>query len=272
MIVDFALVLFIALVITGLIWLADRLFFQRARAERAETLKREGASAERVEDEARESLLVEYSRSFFPVILVVFLLRSFLVEPFRIPSESMLPTLLVGDFILVNKFTYGIRLPIANKKIIGIHEPRRGDVMVFRYPENPSENYIKRVIGLPGDHVAYHDKRLTINGTPIPVAPDAPTPYLPLKRMDLTEYQENLFGVKHEILLSNDFDQRGGDYVVPQGYYFVMGDNRDYSNDSRSWGLVPEANIVGRAFLIWFSWDAAHGGGVNWSRIGMKIQ
>lgn len=268
---DFALILFVALVITGAIWAADRAFLAPRRRRLSERLQRDGKPEEVVAHAAREPLLVEYARSFFPVILVVFLLRSFLVEPFRIPSGSMLPSLLVGDFILVNKFAYGIRLPVVHEKIADVGKPERGDVVVFRFPAEPSDNYIKRVIGVPGDRIAYRDKQLFINGERVPRAPApaasgaAPVP------LRINEYVENLYGVEHAIWLTENLQQDAMEFSVPPGHYFVMGDNRDQSNDSRYWGYVPEGNLVGKAFLIWFSWDAANGGGVNWGRIGDRI-
>ena len=231
-------------------------------------------------------MLVEYAKSFFPVILVVFLLRSFLVEPFKIPSGSMMPTLLVGDFILVNKYTYGIRLPVINKKIIEVNQPQRGDVMVFRYPEDPSLDYIKRVVGLPGDHVVYRDKRLTINGQPVAMEDrgeefsyeKSGLNYVTAKRA-----YEQLGSHKHAVLLlpefpsvrlgdvrafpsraNCDYNEDGFSCTVPAGQYFMMGDNRDDSNDSRYWGFVPDRNIVGKAFMIWWNFD-------DLKRIGKSI-
>ncbi|AEG02122.1 signal peptidase I [Methylomonas methanica] len=220
-----------------------------------------------------EPLLVEYARSFFPVVLIVLLLRSFLVEPFRIPSGSMMPTLLVGDFILVNKFTYGIRLPVLNDKVIEMSEPERGDIVVFRFPKQPTVDYIKRVIGLPGDRIAYFDKKLYVNGQPIP-------------QVSLGRYQgvgqganmtgaerleEDLTGVKHSILISPGVPTVEDVFVVPKGQYFVMGDNRDNSNDSRYWGTVPEANLVGKAFFIWMNWDWQNNG-IAFDRIGTILK
>jgi signal peptidase I len=273
---DFSLILFLLVCATGAIWALDRWVWLPARARAA---KSGGAGSEAVRPAAKEPLLVEYARAFFPVILIVFALRSFVVEPFRIPSGSMLPSLVVGDFILVNKFAYGIRLPIVNLKVIAIGEPHRGDVAVFRYPRDESVNYIKRVIGLPGDRIVYQDKKLYINGKlmrqvsamPYPVREDGQLQY------ETARLTENLDGVRHAILLSPGRDQSASEYIVPAGEYFVMGDNRDHSNDSRYWGFVPERNLVGRAFFIWFSWDHTRNSPwfwqrVDWERIGDVIR
>ncbi|MES2367527.1 MAG: signal peptidase I [Pseudomonadota bacterium] len=257
---DFALIMFIALVITGVIWLLDSLFFKPKRPK-----------------DAKLPVLTEYAKSFFPVILAVFMLRSFLVEPFKIPSGSMIPTLLVGDFILVNKYTYGIRLPIINKKIINVGEPKKGDVMVFRYPKDPSLDYIKRVVGVPGDTVTYSNKRLTINGQALPTTNDGSYSYIGrgLNYVTTERYKEQLGQHLHSIITQSDrpsidlsqvdsqfphrencdYNDAGFTCKVPQGYYFMMGDNRDDSTDSRYWGFVPERNIVGRAFMVWWNFD-----------------
>ena len=279
---NFALFLLILLVVTGLVWAMEGVTLRRRReAAAAAALARLDTELRhepddkrtRAREEQRARLLkqpwwVEYSVSFFPVILIVFLLRSFLVEPFKIPSSSMVPTLLVGDFILVNKFTYGIRLPVINKRIVELGSPQRGDVMVFRYPEDPSLDYIKRVVGLPGDRLEYRNKRLTINGRLI--AERQVDDYLSRERMQFSRrYVETLDGVEHEILLEDDapaavlpsraaagncnYNMNGLACTVPPGHYFVMGDNRDNSSDSRVWGFVPDQNIVGKAFFIWLN-------------------
>ena len=250
---NFALFLLILLVVTGGVWALDLALLRNRRAH-----------------DAKQPWWVEYSISFFPVILIVFLLRSFLVEPFKIPSSSMVPTLLVGDFILVNKYTYGIRLPVVNRKIVELGRPDRGDVMVFRFPEDPSLDYIKRVIGVPGDRVEYRNKRLSINGKPVPLR--QVDDYLSKERMQFSRrYIETVNGVGHEILLDDDapaalmparafphagncnYNSSGLACTVPPGHYFIMGDNRDNSSDSRVWGFVPDENIVGKAFFIWLN-------------------
>jgi signal peptidase I len=251
--VSFALFLFLLLAVTGVVWLFDKYFLRKKRAQ-----------------SAKQPWWVEYSISFFPVILIVFLLRSFLVEPFKIPSGSMIPTLLIGDFILVNKFTYGIRLPVINMKVIEVGSPQRGDVMVFRYPADPSLDYIKRVVGLPGDRIEYRDKLLTINGRPVPRRQVGD--YESRERLQyFPRYLEIFGGAEHQIILEKEapgFVTRGMDFshsgncdynsgglacTVPAGHYFMMGDNRDNSSDSRVWGFVPDANIVGKAFFIWLN-------------------
>jgi signal peptidase I len=250
---SFALFLLLLLLVTGAVWALEAAWLRRRRAALA-----------------KQPWWVEYSVSFFPVILIVFLLRSFLVEPFKIPSGSMIPTLLVGDFILVNKFTYGIRLPVANRKLLHLGSPQRGDVMVFRYPEDPSLDYIKRVVGVPGDRVEYRNKRLSINGRAVPLRQIED--YLSRERMQYSRrYLETLNGTEHQMMIEEDapafvpqarafphagncnYNMSGLACTVPPGHYFVMGDNRDNSADSRVWGFVPDANIVGKAFFIWLN-------------------
>lgn len=225
--------------------------------------------------------VIEYARSFFPIFLAVLLLRAFLVEPFRIPSGSMMPSLLVGDFILVNKFTYGIRMPVTKTKVIEMDEPERGDVVVFRYPPNPRLDYIKRLVGLPGDKIHYQNKILYINGEPMKIQPIGQ--YQPIgsgmRALGSFEGKEDLDGVKHSVLinpLSPDFSA-GCTFLgyreieIPEGQYLMVGDNRDDSNDGRCWGLVPEENLVGKAFFIWFSLDWERPGFIAWERIGNII-
>lgn len=252
---NFALILFVFVVATGILWALNHFWLRKKRPA-----------------DAKDPWWVEYGGSFFPVILAVFLLRSFLLEPFKIPSGSMIPTLLVGDFILVNKFTYGIRLPVINKKIVELNSPQRGDVVVFRYPPDPSLDYIKRVVGLPGDQITYYDKKLTINGQE--VKRKKTEDYLdPAKLYYTPRFSETLGKVEHSILIDpessgavqpivhfpyNDnchYNDEGVTCKVPDGYYFVMGDNRDNSQDSRFWGFVPERNLVGKAFFIWFNFS-----------------
>jgi len=265
---DFSLVLFLLVCATGVIWALDYWIWAPARGRTTRAPTHEDKSADRA---TKEPLLVEYARAFFPVILIVFLLRSFVVEPFRIPSGSMLPSLVVGDFILVNKFAYGLRLPVVNTKIINIGEPHRGDVAVFRYPRDESVNYIKRIIGLPGDRIVYEGKKIYINGKMMPQG--SATSYT-VRQDGKVEYEsarvtENLDGVEHALLLSPGGDQSTNEYTVPPGHYFVMGDNRDHSNDSRFWGFVPEENLVGRAFFIWFSWDHTRDSVWFWQRVDL---
>jgi signal peptidase I len=235
-------------------------------------LKRDRIAAAARGGQAREPIVVEYAKSFFPILLLVLVIRSFLFEPFRIPSESMLPTLYTGDFIFVNKFSYGLRLPVLNKRIVEIGEPQHGDVVVFRLPSDPQVDYIKRIVGLPGDVVEYEDvtKRLTINGTPVQmdvIGPYDDEPYMVVGHEKLGEHD-------HEVLLKRGVVSRGGRYEVPPGHYFVMGDNRDNSRDSRYEGVeyVPEENLVGRAVRIWMNWRWPAEGGPQWSRIGKRIE
>lgn len=269
---DFPTILVLLTLITGLVWAWDRWVGAAARRRKAEARG----------ETAREPLLVDWSRSFFPVLLIVLLLRSFVAEPFRIPSNSMMPTLLTGDFILVNKFAYGLRLPVAHTKILNLGGPERGDVAVFRFPQNPHIDFIKRIVALPGDRIRYRDKQLFVNDRPVPlrkrriytgVGSGADT-------TGFDHLQADLLGRKHDILINPhapDFPMgcgrlRGHEYTVPEGHYFVMGDNRDQSNDSRCWGPVPEEHLVGRAFMIWMSWDWSDRWSPNWGRIGQFIK
>lgn len=252
---NFELILFYAVAISGIISLYDILFLEKNRNKEHDKLYKNALTP----PEKNIPLIIDYARSFFPVLFIVFCVRSFLYEPFRIPSSSLEPTLLVGDFILVNKYDYGIRLPVMHKKIVPFNNPKHGDIIVFRWPPNPTINFIKRVIGLPGDHISYVNKVLYVNGEKIPqvfVKMDSRINENGNKQSVLVE-EEDLFGIKHKIYQndhqnSEDFN----DVVVPPGLYFVMGDNRDDSADSRFWGYVPDANIVGKAVLVWMSWDS----------------
>ena len=240
--IDFPLVLVVLTLATGLVYLLDVLVFAKARAAADESSDTE---------ETKIPWLIENSRSFFPVLAIVLVLRSFLVEPFQIPSGSMLPTLEVGDFILVNKFEYGLRLPVAGTKVLELNDPQRGDVMVFKFPEDGKTNYIKRVVGLPGDTIRYAGKQLFINDTL--VSERLLANFAPYKL-----YEEELGGVKHQLIehqLRRNIEAEG-EWIVPKDAYFVMGDNRDNSNDSRFWGFVPDELVVGKAFAIWMQWKS----------------
>ena len=293
---NFALILFVLMIITGVIWCADRFVLARQRRVAADAalaaldarnvrLTAEGIKPDNTNRAAIEAAIlrqptwVEYSGSFFPVIALVFFLRSFLYEPFKIPSSSMVPTLVIGDLILVNKFTYGVRLPVLNKKIIEVGDPQRGDVMVFKYPKDMTQDYIKRVIGVPGDKITYENKRLTVNDQPVTYAPMGD--YLDDESLEYQQqYQESLPNIQHRILTNknkrtidlgavDNFPHRDScvysyekfTCIVPEGNYFMMGDNRDNSADSRYWGFVPNKNIVGKAFFVWMNLG-------NWKRIG----
>ena len=267
-IMGFAAVLLLATTISGLIWGIDHFLLRLRRGARS------------------EPVVVEMARSFFPVILIVFLLRSFLYEPFKIPSESMLPTLQVGDFILVNKFTYGVRLPVINKKIVELGAPQRGDVMVFRYPVDPAKDFIKRVVATPGDKIAYLQKRLSINGKPIEME-NLGTATEVDQRLGMRRFESfrEKFGEKNHIIMVDpdaigvrlsgvrsfpnrdncEYNNDGVVCTVPAGHYFMMGDNRDNSDDSRYWGFVPEENIVGKAVLVWMNFG-------SFRRIGTAIE
>lgn len=265
---NFALIMFVLLLVTGSVWLLDR-FVLAARRDAG----------------VAEPWWVEYAKSFFPVILTVFLIRSFLIEPFKIPSGSMIPTLQVGDFIVVNKFTYGVRLPIINQKIIPLNNPQRGDVMVFRYPEDPSLDYIKRVIGLPGDTVEYRNKRLLINGVEQAQEAEGDYNYVEanLNFVHTEKRSEALDGRKHALLVNPElptlhlsavaefkgrencsYDNEMVHCKIPEGHYFMLGDNRDNSRDSRYWGFVPDNQIVGKAFFIWMNFS-------DLKRVGLSI-
>jgi len=264
---DFAAVLLLAAIITGIIWLVDARVFRRRRTS-----------------DAAEPVVVDMARAFFPVIVVVFLIRSFWVEPFKIPSGSMKPTLLVGDFILVNKYVYGIRLPVVNKKVIDIRPLARGDVVVFRYPADPSVDYIKRVVGLPGDKIGYRGKRITINGEAVPVEGSGYYTDAELNFLRLPTFTERLGERSHQMMIvpaqppvdlaqvrqfahrgNCEYNDDGFSCTVPAGHYFMMGDNRDQSSDSRYWGFVPDDHVKGRAFLVWMNFN-------DFKRIGSGIE
>lgn len=267
---DLELLLVGGSVLTGLVWLLDLIWFRRARRATA-GVSADDAGKGGTHKEEHEPWYAEYARSFFPVLVVVLILRSFIAEPFRIPSGSMMPTLLVGDFILVNKFAYGFRLPVIHKKVLGSSTPERGDVVVFRWPMDPSLDYIKRVVALPGDRVRYVNKQLFINDKEIQTTEVGS--YQGMGKYALPyeyEFTEDLEGVEHNILVNRGRQNRDYMDVVPEGHYFVMGDNRDNSNDSRFWGFVPEENLVGEAMIIWMNWNFDESS-ADFSRIGTKI-
>lgn len=292
---NFSLLLFILTLVTLAYWLAEKLHFEPRRTLAADALEQQDAARrERLANQgiakvdgdvsqARQTLLaqpwwLDWTAGLFPVILAVFLLRSFLFEPFKIPSGSMIPTLLVGDLILVNKYHYGVRLPVVNKKIVANHDPQRGDVMVFRYPKDTSIDYIKRVVGVPGDEIAYRAQRLYVNGALVPTQ-SRPDFFNEESLRFEKEYTEKLGSVEHRILVDlqrqlylpqNEsfpfrdncrYSAEGVICKVPAGHYFMMGDNRDNSQDSRFWGFVPDDNIVGKAFFVWMNFG-------NLKRIG----
>ena len=257
----FALFMVVILAVTGLIWLLDIFVLRKSRSVGVD-----------------EPWYVEYAKSFFPVILLVFVLRSFLVEPFKIPSGSMMPTLLAGDYILVNKFTYGLRVPILNNVMVELNKPKPGDVIVFHYPPDPTIDYIKRVVGVPGDTIQYQDKHLTINGKKLDVTftNDYEYEMQGANIISARKSKEQLGDVPHDILvhdIPNQYNsdmpgaklQAGETITVPAGSYFAMGDNRDNSADSRVWGFVPEHNLVGKAFFIWMNFD-------DLDRVGSSIK
>lgn len=291
---DFSLVLFAIAVVTGIVWVIDAAVLRERRVAIARAAGKDPSVV-------TEPGTVDYARSFFPVVVIVLLLRSFLFEPFRIPSDSMMPTLLDGDFIIVNKYDYGLRLPIIDRKVVPIGEPQRGDVVVFRYPPDPSVNYIKRLVGLPGDRVAVHNDQVILNGTPVPLTYRGLFDDGCYEGMHLME--ETLGHHPHQMMYcpttgdiaveplptcnrtlprgyvcpaTNDLalEEHGDwpEHVIPPGMYLVLGDNRDNSADSRYWGFVPEANLIGKATRIWFNWDLKRKGGPMWKRIGMRIQ
>jgi signal peptidase I len=259
---NFELILLLATAIAGLIWLLYSLYAM---------MKQRSLTTPYIPSRA-VSKAVEYARSFFPILLLVLLLRSFLVEPFRIPSGSLKPTLLPGDFILANKFAYGLRLPVWHTKIWQGHEPQEGDIVVIRWPVDPSIYFIKRVIGVPGDHISYQDKTLYINGVQVPQVFQHASDDVDDEgnTWQVVQSQEIINGIHHSIFLRPDLPAQDFDVTVPKDQYFMMGDNRDSSNDSRYWGFVPEANLIGKAFVVWMSWDN-HAHRIRMQRLGMAI-
>ncbi len=264
--INFPLVLVVLVFVTGIVWLFDALFLAKGRRLASEKVDQQFSDLD-IDDQERdriyqqaqttatkEPVAVEYSKSFFPVLFVVLVLRSFIVEPFQIPSGSMIPTLKIGDFILVNKFTYGIRLPVTRNKVVDVNLPERGDVMVFFPPHKPIY-FIKRVVGLPGDEIRYVNNVLYINGKKQPQELIAS---LPPANPQVQLTKETLNGVEHTMrkhIVPSRLSRKGY-WVVPEGHYFMMGDNRDNSSDSRDWGPVPEENIVGKAFAVWMHWES----------------
>lgn len=253
---DFSLLLVLAVALSGVIYLLDVLLLKPKRRQRYETAEantQEGLDTASSEKLLKEPWPVDYARSFFPVLLVVLIVRSFIIEPFQIPSGSMRPTLEIGDFILVNKFAYGLRLPVVNTRFIEVDDPERGDVMVFRFPDEPSVNFIKRVVGMPGDSIRYEGKQLYVNGEPVAKELIEEGPAKSPQELLL---EEQLGDASHFIYNNpRDPGPQMREVEVPEGHYFMMGDNRDHSNDSRYWGFVPEDNIVCRAFAVWMHWD-----------------
>jgi signal peptidase I len=253
--IDFPFLLTLVVIITGLVALADIVFFSKKR-----------------EQEAAMPYLIEFSRSFFPALLLVWLIRSFLIQPYRVPTGSLEPTVLPGDFIAVKQFSYGLRFPVLNKKILGVAEPKRGDIALFRWPVDTSKLFVKRVVGLPGDHIVYKNNILTINGQEMPQTYIGKALNIEQGGMTSTvnKMLENLNGIKHYIFIKPGNNLQDIDVVVPEGNYFMLGDNRNDSYDSRDWGFVPESFLVGKAFGIWLSWDSqAHK--IRWTRIGRTV-
>ncbi len=268
---DFSALLVFLTFSSGMIWLCHSLFFKKTAS--VEDISE--ADTTNTEQELKLPLVVEYAKSFFPVFLIVLILRSFIVEPFKIPSASMMPTLLIGDFILVNKFEYGLRLPVLHTKFIENETPARGDIVVFRYPEDPSIPFIKRIVGVPGDKIEYKDKILYVNGERV-------------EQVDNGRYHARGAGISmdgislrsellpeevtHDILVDDERMSQNVTAIVPDGHYFVLGDNRDNSKDSRFWGFVPDSNLMGKAFMIWMNWDGKNSGIIDFGRIGTMLQ
>ncbi len=251
---DFALILVLVTFATGLAWLADKIFFEKPRLQMIAAAEQSAGGV--LPEEVKEKIealpwWADFSKSMFPVLAIVLIVRSFIIEPFQIPSGSMLPTLKIGDFILVNKFHYGLRLPVANTKFVSLNSPERGDVVVFKFPKDTKVNYIKRVVGVPGDVITYKDKMIYVNGE---VQIQTLLAKLPPRSPETMLYREQLGAAEHEIYTDIYAPNLSGEWTVPEGKYFVMGDNRDNSNDSRFWGFVPDELLVGKAFAVWMHW------------------
>ena len=260
MMVWFETILVVLTTLSGLVWLLDKLFLAKRRRAAA------GGG------DVKEPMVVDYAKAFFPVLALVLGLRSFVAEPFRIPSSSMMPTLLIGDFILVNKFDYGLRWPITNKKFVEVGLPERGDVVVFRPPHRPKEDWIKRVIGLPGDRIGYHDHKVSVNGRVLPYRVEGVFTGVGKGVGETGDLRltEGIPGRPH-FVLEREESMAEGDWTVPSGHYFVMGDNRGNSEDGRYWGFLPETSLRGRAMLVWMNWDTSADSWVDVSRIGTRI-
>jgi len=250
---NFPLILVILTAVSGLIALFDILFLAKKRKDK------------------KMPVIIDYARSFFPVFLIVLVIRSFVVQPYRVPTGSLEPSVLPNDFIVVSQFAYGLRLPVLNTKVLNIGKPKRGDIAVFRFPARPSVDFVKRVIGVPGDHIIYKNKILFINGKKMTqkYVKDSFDTEPGMPNIAAQVRDEDLEGIQHQILINanSTMPAETYDFIVPKGYYFMMGDNRDDSGDSRFWGFVPEKNLVGKAMMIWLSWDS-HKFNVRWSRIG----
>lgn len=260
---DFPFILVCLTAISGCIWLVDALFFARKRQPQYGP-----------DGKLKLPLLVDYSRSFFPVLLFVLIIRSFLFQPFRVPTGSLEPTVIPGDFLVVNMFDYGLRLPVWHNKILKVGEPKRGDIMLFRWPVDEHLDFVKRVIGLPGDRISYINKVFYINGVPAkqtPIGTATDTDDNGIYTWPVQVVEEDLNGVKHKIYLRSDRPAEDfKDLVVPPGHYLMVGDNRDNSNDGRYWGFVPENNIIGKALYVWLSWNSEHHK-IRWDRFGTKL-
>ncbi len=250
---NFPLILVMAVFITGGIWLLDIMLLAPKRNQKhlAQSQKVDNSKAQQFA--LKEPFFVDYAKSFFPVLFIVLVLRSFLYEPFQIPSGSMLPTLKIGDFILVNKYTYGLRLPVLGTKVVSINNPQRGDVIVFKFPGNNNINFIKRVVGVSGDKITYKNKQIYINDQ---LAPQQLVAQLPPLAPTYQVFDEQIDSSNHRIYRNISTNFKSGEWVVPQGHYFVMGDNRDNSNDSRFWGFVADNLVVGKASLVWMHWNS----------------